>query len=302
MPIAVIVLLIWYFVIGQNKPNIFRKLEGKLGKIFGTLVVLSVLSFLIPGMFGITIVLLSLFCSLLPIILPIWIIKNIVSPKKAKKKNKRGKIVQEEEYMRTSLTRSVPKRRKIVEKFNKKHDLGLEEEEVNRIVDASYTSFAWEKEIYDMSKDYDSIYEWYNGITNWLRVYLKVLPIEHVSSDFNRQRQICLDTFKQIFDEIKPSAFKSLDDCIDYINNRYLANLDETTFMIAYRFLEAHDIRYDLPAMDLIKNVSELDRLKEKYDKDEKSQRQESSIDILKKKYDDSPDAEITKTRNVRMY
>ncbi len=287
-----VVFIIWYFAVGQKSPNIFRKMEENIGKIFGTLIALSIISFFIPGMIGLTFGILGILCGLLPFVIPLLIIKAIFFPGSRKKriKNKKDKVIQEEEYLRTSLTRSVPKRRKIVHKFNKKYDLGLEEEEINRIVDASYTSFAWEKEIYDMSKDYDSEYEWYNGITNWLRVYLKVLPVEHVSSDFNMQRQICLDSFKQMFDEIRPSSFGSLDECISYINNRYFARFDENTFMIAYRFLEAHNLKYDLPAVDLVKNVSDMDRLKKKYDENVK---EESELDRLRRKYDESVDADV---------
>jgi hypothetical protein len=168
----------------------------------------------------------------------------------------------------TGLTKSVPKRRKIIEKFNNKYNLNLTDAEINRIVDASYMSFSWEREIYDMDRDYNSVFEWYNSETSWLRAYLRVFPVQSVSSDFKRQFQICLDVFDDIFNTVKPSTYASVDDCVDAINKRYLTSFDETTFMIAYNFLNANDRKHELPRTGATKMYSELDSLMSKYDKE----------------------------------
>ncbi len=49
------------------------------------------------------------------------------------------------------------KRRKIVDKFNKRFELNLSDVEIDRIVDASYASIEWEVEIYAMTKEMTTI-------------------------------------------------------------------------------------------------------------------------------------------------
>ena len=125
-----------------------------------------------------------------------------------------------------------------------------------------------------MQEEYYSQYEWFNSDTGWLRAYLKVFPIQSVSSDFARQRYICLDVFEQIFTEVGIEQYSNVDECIDAINNKYMTFFDENTFMIAYRFLEANGRRFKLPGLDVIRNESDLDRLMNKYD--EENERYES--------------------------
>lgn len=266
MPLLVI-FLIWYFVVGRNNPRIYNFLEGKLKTIITFLMVITFAPVFIGGLgglFGLTVGLFALIISLFPFILPIMIIRAVLGKGKHKK-NKRSKV-RDEEYLNTGLTKSVPKRRKIVKKFNKKFGLSLTEEEINRIVDASYMSFAWEKEIKDMEADYDSVYEWYKGMTNWLRAYLKAFPVHTVSSDFTRQKEVCIDTFDQLLTEIRPTLYSYIEECIEDINNKYYCMLDENTFMILYRFLQANGKNHKLPTSTLYKNESDIDILKKKYD------------------------------------
>lgn len=166
----------------------------------------------------------------------------------------------------TGLTKSFPKRRKIVEKFNKKYGLNLRPEEIERIVDASYMSYSWEREICDMDDDYQIIAEWFTTDTSWLRAYLRVFSIQTVSSDFGMQKDICLSAFGQIFEEIDPANCASVEECIYKINNRYMTAFDETTFMIAYRFLQANGYKVVLPGQNLVRNKSDIENLMDKYD------------------------------------
>jgi hypothetical protein len=55
---------------------------------------------------------------------------------------------------------------------------------------------------------------------------------------------------------------------VDAINKRYLTSFDETTFMIAYNFLNANDRKHELPRAGATKMYSELDSLMSKYDKE----------------------------------
>lgn len=271
MPLLVI-FLIWYFGYGRNNPNIFRNIENKVGKIIIALILFSVFSSVIPALLGLSIALLVLLAMFAPVLLVGFVIFRALFPKQNKKR-KSGKSsgrekVYEEVYeeVPTGLVRAVPKRRKLLKKFNKQYDLTLTDEEIERIVDASYFSRGWELEILAMTKEYDSIYQWYNGSSNWLRAYIKVFAVQNISSDFERQRQICLEAFNQIFYEIDPASYGSIDRCIDAINNKYLTYFDEATFMIAYRFLEANGYKYALPSASILRNESDLDKLQRKYD------------------------------------
>lgn len=271
MPILVF-FLIWYFAVGRNNPRIYNKLDGKLGTIIFWLVALTVFPSFIPGvlgaMFGLTIAAIVILAVFSPIIIPAILVGKALGLGKNKKKEKTT-YIPEERNMSTGLTKSVPKRRKIVKRFNKIYGLNLTDEEINKIVDASYMSFAWEKEIKDMDGDYDSVYEWYNSMTNWLRAYLKAFPVHTVSSDFTRQKEVVMETFDQLLTEINPSSYSSLEECIYDINNKYYCVLDETTFMMMYRFLQACGKEHKLPNSSLIRHETDIDKLKKKYDETE---------------------------------
>lgn len=168
----------------------------------------------------------------------------------------------------TGLTKAVPKRRKIIQKFNQKYDLYLTDEEINRIVDASYMSNCWEREILDMDQKYDTISQWYRGDSAWLRAYLHAFPVQNVTSDFESQRSICLDTFYQVFSEIDPGKYESMESCVREINHRFMTNFDDITFSVAHRFLADNGYKFELPHFDVRGVKSDIDRLKDKYDQE----------------------------------
>lgn len=281
----IVAFLIWYNLVGKNNPGIYKALDGKIRGIVTTIIILSILSSAIPEFFLTSLVVVMALAFTFG--LPVFIIKTILKSLGLIKD--KGKESLNSEYDRaryekeikasgknkkkygnslTGLTKSYPKRRKIVEKFNKRYSLNLTEKEVDRIVDASYTSYSWEREVYDMNEDYDALAQWYNRDTGWLRAYLRVFPIQSVSSDFDRQREICQDVFTQVFTEINPGRFATIDECVDAINDKYLTAFDEQTFMIAYRFLEANKVHIDLPSQTVFRGDSELERLMHKYDEE----------------------------------
>lgn len=165
------------------------------------------------------------------------------------------------------LPREASKRRRIIEKFNKKYELYLTESQIQRIVDASYYSFEWEREIADMNKEYNSVYEWFQGNTGWLRAYLKSFRVQSVCSDFNQQKQICFSEFDQIFREIDFASAYSQDEAIHEMNDKFFTDFNDISFMIAYRFLEANGRKYNLPRSSVVRNESETDILARKYDR-----------------------------------
>ncbi len=289
----IVAFFIWYNIIGKNNPKIYRTLSDKTGKIIATLIILNIFGSVIPGfLVGSLAVVLVLGATFG---IPAFIIRTILKglglikddnkeslngdydrARYAQEVAKEGSKKQKKKYGNslTGLTKSYPKRRKILQKFNKKYNLTLTDKEIERIVEASYASYSWEREIYDMTEEYDAVSQWYNRDTSWLRAYLRVFPIQSVSSDFDRQKQICLDVFRQVFTDINPGRFATIDECIDAINDKYLTSFDDFTFMIAYRFLEANRIHIDLPSQDVIYGGSELDRLMHKYDEESENQTQ----------------------------
>lgn len=275
----IVMFLIWYNIWGKSNPRVYHKVSPNISKILPALFVVSILFSMSAPLFIGTFVVLLVFGLMFG--LPAFIIWSLLKAFGiGKKREQRNDYAYYQRYYQapapvkgisttvTGLTKSVPKRRKIIEKFNKKHSLNLTDEEIDRIVDASYMSNCWECEIYEMDSDYKSIMQWYRSDTGWLRAYLHAFPVQSVSSDFEMQHKIVLESFDTIFGQIHPEKYASVDDCVRAINDTYFTLFDETTFMIAYRFLEANNIKYPMPHVDLVRSDSVLDQLKAKYDQE----------------------------------
>lgn len=275
---GILFLFIFIAFMGDRKNFFSGKQFKTIKKIIIGIFVLNVLS-----SFSMPFFLLSF--GLIPLMIPIgviWFILSVV--RKSKKDNEegyRGSFNQKNDetgafysskiktatVQRTStLVKSASKRRKIIEKFNKKYELYLTESQIQRMVDASYYSPEWEKEIEDMDKEYASVYEWFQGNTAWLRAYLKTFKVQSVSSDFEQQKQICFSEFDQVFGGIDFSQAYSHEDAIREINDKFFTGFDDISFMIAYRFLEANGRKYNLGHREVLRNESETDRLAKKYD------------------------------------
>ena len=167
------------------------------------------------------------------------------------------------------LPNAVPKRLKIVEKFNNRYNLNLTSSQIQTIVDASYISTDWEYLILSMQKEYQTIHQWFKApIGGWLRVYLKVFNVQTVSSDMAQQKRICLDSFDQIFRSIDLSDYNTPAWDISHVNNTYMTNFDDISFMIAYRFLESNGHKYNLGEVEILKTDDELSKLRKKYDEE----------------------------------
>ncbi len=254
-----VIYLIWYSLFAKQNPELYRKIEPYHKKIFVVLLILTVF----PATWG----LIGVGFAFAPFFLVAWAI--------SKAKGKSEHIESERQYYQQyqeqkptgkKLTPSVPKRKKIVQSFSRKYKLNLTEEQVDRIVDASYMSFGWEREIIDMEKEYSTISQWYSSETSWLRAYFHAFHVQTVSSDFEMQRQIVLDSFDNIFLGAQPENFDTVDACVMSINNRYMTAFDDTTFMIAYRFLQANGRNVKLPHVHVADANADMEDMMRKYD------------------------------------
>ena len=291
----VITLIILYNIFGKSNPKVYHKVHSGLPKIIGGLIALSVLGSAIPALLGLSIGLLFAFS---PFIAIGWLVKTLTGNKKRALQyeeskytgSRGGTSLSFENKLKTPLPKSVRKRRKIVDKFNKRFDLTLSDAEIDRIVDASYASIEWEVEIYAMTKEMTTINEWYRGDTAFVRAYMKAFYVQQISSDFAMQERICFEAFDQIMRETKPERFASIDACVEYINNTFMTGFDEQTFMIAYRYLEKKGRRYKLPRLGVARNDGGLSDLMSKYDGedlyDTASAYDEMSMDDLAEMYD----------------
>lgn len=159
----------------------------------------------------------------------------------------------------------VSKRRKLVNEFNKKFQLFLTDEQVKGIVDSTYMSETWKREVEAMTNKYESVYEWFQGNTKWLRAYLYAFHVQEVTSDFDQQERIVTTAFEEIMRYSDSLSYLSVSERIARVNSKYYTNFDDVTYMIAYRFLESKGLFHSLEVSEPVRNDSELDDLMEKY-------------------------------------
>ena len=275
----IIFIIIFYNLIAKNNPKMQEKTKSRLPLFITLFILIEILRFTGSAIASGVGYLLALGIVASPFILIAWAINKA---QKAGQRNnsKEYNEIKKEIKEDIKLTESVPKRKKIVTKFNEKYDLCLTENQIDRIVEASYYSYSWLREIYDMDKTYKFASMWIEQTNDWLRTYLYVFPVMDISTDFARQEQIVEDTYYAIFKDIDPKSCYSVEDCIEKINNKYMTRFDEKTFMEAYRFLQKHHHNFKLPGADrsIIRNESEVDRLAEKYDAF-KSRKQKATVD-----------------------
>lgn len=164
------------------------------------------------------------------------------------------------------LPAAAKKRRKIVENFNEKYELYLTPEQMKGIVDASYFSEIWKKEIEAMTHKYETLAQWYQGYTKWLRVYLRVFHVQEVTSDIRQQESICVYAFDEVFQYADSLSNMPLSEKIRAVNDKFYASFDDVSFMIAYRFLESKGKKHDLGKSGIVREDADIDELLHKYD------------------------------------
>lgn len=164
-----------------------------------------------------------------------------------------------------NLPKSEVGRKAIVSKFNKKYHLALSEQDMNSMVSASYISLEWASEIYSMTIDYNSHYEWLGQGNSWLRIYLYVFKEQQISSVFSKQEEIVFQSFDTIFSEMCTDDKLPTEVIIQNINNRFLTIFDETTFAFAMNYMESKGKRYKYGSPVLTRMHSDIDDLAHKY-------------------------------------
>ncbi len=167
---------------------------------------------------------------------------------------------------REILPAAAKKRRKIVESFNDRFELYLTPEQIKGIVDASYFSEIWKKEIEAMTKKYETLSQWYQGYTKWLRVYLRVFHVQEVTSDIRQQESICVYAFEEVFQYADSLFDMPLSEKIRAVNDKFYASFDDISFMIAYRFLESKGKKHELGRSGIVREDADIDELLHKYD------------------------------------
>jgi len=163
------------------------------------------------------------------------------------------------------LPKQVSKRRKIVQEFNKKYKLYLTDEQIKGIVDSTYMSETWKREVEAMAGKYETVYEWFQGDTKWLRAYLHAFHVQDVTSDFVQQERIVVTAFEEIMRYSDSISQMPLSERIREINSKYYTNFDDVTYMIAYRFLESRGLFHTLETVQPVRDDSDLDELMKKY-------------------------------------
>ncbi len=165
------------------------------------------------------------------------------------------------------LPKQAAKRHKMLSRFNHAYGLNLTSEQIQRIVDASYMSVEWTKELVAMSAEYENTSSWYVGEHAWLRAYLKAFQVQNISSDFTMQEQIVFDSFDRVFADICNDPSQPMERAISRINTKYPILFDEATFTIAYRFLESKGKKYPVSFTQIFSMDDGIDDLLSKYSK-----------------------------------
>ena len=157
-------------------------------------------------------------------------------------------------------------RARIVSEFIDKYGIPLEKKQVWNMVDASYGSPRWEKEIAAMDVNYKSISEYYSGGEEWLRLYLLTFKSIQIykDPDMQYQRRIVIDAFCQIISEPLSEQI-TIDECVRKLNQKYFAVFDEELLLAVCRYMKRN--RYDvrLPEHANVRYVSDIEKLVAKY-------------------------------------
>ena len=95
---------------------------------------------------------------------------------------------------------------------------------------------------------------------------MKVFNVMEISSDAQFQENICIQSFDKIFAYMAEQNYESVNECIRGVNEHFLTNFDDITFMMVYRILQSYGSNYKIPIGSAVMVDSELDEMRRKYD------------------------------------
>ena len=145
------------------------------------------------------------------------------------------------------LPKSVKKRAELVNDFSEEFKLYLTPEQVDKIVNATYLSENWKKEVEAMNtKLYEVPSQWFQGPTKWLRTYLYAFAIQDVTSDWEQQQRIAQSAFEEVFKYSDTLENVTLEERIHTVNDKFYTQFDDVTFMNAYHYLESIGLNHNI--------------------------------------------------------
>lgn len=165
-----------------------------------------------------------------------------------------------------SLPRSAKERRRIVETFNLKYTLCLTDEQIQSIVNSSYLSDVWKRELEAMNRTYETVHQWFQGPTNWLRIYMHAYHIQEITSDIRQQEEIVMYTYETLFSYVDTLDDMTLSQKIASANNYFMTSFDDISFMAAYRYMEAKGMKHTLGHTKVLRNEDPVENLVRKYE------------------------------------
>ena len=163
------------------------------------------------------------------------------------------------------LPRSPKSRFKTLQKMNKLYGLMLNGRQIESIVNASYASRGWAKELKAMERIYASPYEWTQAGDSWLRIYLYAFSIMDIIPDYKLQEDVVVRAFDEAFTYGCGNGDLPLEVVVQNINSKFLTRFDELTFLKAVEYMKTKgkSYRFATSVMDTVNTV--MEDLEEKY-------------------------------------
>ena len=164
------------------------------------------------------------------------------------------------------LPKAVKKRANRIREFSEEFKLYLTQDQIDKMVNATYLSENWKREVESMNSKYYEIPSlWFQGPTRWLRAYLYAFTLQDVTSDWNQQERIAQSAFEAVFQYSDSLHDVSFDERIRLINDRFYTQFDDVTFMIAYNYLKELGLEHNIDSARPIYGQSKAEELEKKY-------------------------------------
>ena len=165
------------------------------------------------------------------------------------------------------LDRAPKKRAAIIRKLNKLYDLNLKERQIESIVNASYASRGWAREVKAMGRVYASPYEWTQAGDSWLRIYLYAYSIMDIIPDYKLQEEVVVRAFDEAFTYGCGNGDLPLEVVVQNINSRFFTKFDELTFLKAVEYMKTKGKHYSFATSVMDTVNTRMEDLEAKYSK-----------------------------------